>query len=92
MIIDVHTHYRSKQIFDELLKRGQMRTTVDKDGKTHVYDGDMYVFTMPEQYAEPDLEKRIEYLDQHGIERRASPAAKRRDRVTGEHQPGRYPA
>ncbi len=68
MIIDVHTHYRSKQIFDELLRRGQMRTTVDRDGKTHVYDGDMYVFTMPEQYAEPDLEKRIAYLDQHGID------------------------
>jgi predicted TIM-barrel fold metal-dependent hydrolase len=34
----------------------------------HIYDGEMYVFTMPEQYAEPDLEKRIEYLDQHGID------------------------
>ena len=68
MIIDVHTHYRSKAIFDELLKRGQMKIIEDKEGQKHVYDEGMYVFTMPEQYAEPDLAKRIEYLDQHGID------------------------
>jgi len=68
MIIDVHTHYRSKMIFEELIKRGQMRIVVDSDGRKHVYDGEMFVFTMPEQYAEPDIEKRIAYLDQHGID------------------------
>jgi aminocarboxymuconate-semialdehyde decarboxylase len=68
MIIDVHTHYRSKAIFEELLKRGQMKIIEDSAGQKHVYDEGMYVFTMPEQYAEPDLAKRLEYLDQHGID------------------------
>jgi len=68
MIIDVHTHYRSKKIFDELLKRGQMKIIMDSDGRKHVYDGQMFVFTMPEQYAEPDIEKRIAYMDQYGID------------------------
>ena len=68
MIIDVHTHYRSKMIFEELIRRGRMKIVVDSDGKRHVYDGEMFVFTMPEQYAEPNVEKRIEYLDRHGID------------------------
>jgi aminocarboxymuconate-semialdehyde decarboxylase len=55
-------------IFEELIRRGQMKIVVDSDGKKHVYDGDMFVFTMPEQYAEPNVEKRIEYLDQNGID------------------------
>lgn len=71
MVIDVHTHYRSKILFDELLKRGQMKIIVDSEGKKHVYDGNMYMFTMPEQYAEPDLDKRIEFLDQYGIDMQA---------------------
>jgi aminocarboxymuconate-semialdehyde decarboxylase len=68
MIIDVHTHYRSKLLFQELLKRGQMKIMVDQDKNRHVYDRGMYMFSMPEQYAEPDLERRIEYLDRHGID------------------------
>ena len=68
MIIDVHTHYRTKVLFEELIKRGLTKIIVDSDGKRHVYDGDYYRHTMPEQYTEPDIEKRIEYLDQHGID------------------------
>ena len=68
MIIDVHTHYRSKVLLEELIKRDQMRFTADSDGKRHFYDGGMYMATLPEQYAEPNLEKRIEYLDRHGID------------------------
>ncbi len=68
MIIDVHTHYRSKLLFEELIKRGQIEVIMDRDGKKHIYDRGMYMFSMPEQYAEPDLEKRIEYLDRYGID------------------------
>lgn len=68
MIIDVHTHYRSKHLLEELIKRGFMKLVVDSDGKKHIYDRGMYKFTMPDQYAEPNLEKRIEYLDQYGID------------------------
>jgi len=68
MIIDVHTHYRSTLLVEELIKRGQMKIIRDSEGKKHVYDGEMYMFTMPEQYDEPDLERRIEFLDQHGID------------------------
>ena len=68
MIIDVHTHFRAKGIFEELIKRGLTRIVVDGEGKRHVYDGDYYRHTMPEQYVEPDIEKRVAYLDQHGID------------------------
>jgi aminocarboxymuconate-semialdehyde decarboxylase len=68
MIIDVHTHYRSKLLFEELIRKGQMKVIIDHDKKKHIYDRGMYMFSMPEQYAEPDLEKRIEYLDQYGID------------------------
>ena len=68
MIIDMHTHHRSTLLTEELIKRGQWKINVDSDGRKHVYQEDTYVFTMTEQYAKPDLEKRIEYLDQYGID------------------------
>jgi aminocarboxymuconate-semialdehyde decarboxylase len=68
MIIDVHTHYRAKGIFEELIKRGLTRIVVDGEGKKHVYDGPYYRHTMPEQYSEPDIDKRVAYLDQHGVD------------------------
>jgi len=69
MIIDVHTHYRSKALLEESIKRGQIKIVVDAEGKKHAHDADMsYMFTMTEDYGEPDLEKRIRYLDQHGID------------------------
>ena len=68
MIIDMHTHHRPTLLTEELIKRGQWKINVDSDGRKHVYQEDTYVFTMTEQYAKPDLEKRIEYLDQYGID------------------------
>ena len=68
MIIDVHTHYRAKGIFEELTKRGLTRIVVDANGRRHVYDGDYYRHTMPEQYSEPDIDKRVAYLDEQGID------------------------
>lgn len=68
MIIDVHTHFRAKGIFEELIKRGLTKIIVDREGKKHVYDGEYYRHTMPEQYAEPDIDKRVAYLDQHGVD------------------------
>lgn len=64
----MHAHYRPQRLFEELLRRGQMKIIVGNDGKKHVYDGNIRVFTMPDQYIEERIEKRIEYLDHRGID------------------------
>jgi aminocarboxymuconate-semialdehyde decarboxylase len=68
MIIDVHTHFRSKLLFERLIAKGQMSVVIDEERNKHIYDRGIYMFSMPDQYAEPDIEKRVEYLDRHGID------------------------
>lgn len=68
MIIDVHSHYRHKIFSQELQKKGLIKAVADSDGKKHLFAGDVCIAPMPDQYAEPNLEKRIEYLDQRGID------------------------
>ena len=68
MIIDIHNHYRSKELFEELLKRGQFKIVEDSAGRKLMYDRGVFIAAMPEQYEEPSLDKRLRMMDDHGID------------------------